>query len=206
MRTLAGLCLAVLLVTGAEAALLCRKPSGVVVMRDTVCKKKEAAVDLAALGARDTLGSLSCGSGQGVQWTGTAWACATAGSVPGDLTVGGNADLLGNGAADGRIEGFALGDPQPQTNASYDNANAARLPFYLSTVVGAGDLTAPCRTGDLLVSGGCVATNDCYLARSYPIVNPTSGQSGWHCRALSRVDGSFCLTPLTTLSVCLKSF
>jgi hypothetical protein len=119
--------------------------------------------------------------------------------------VGGNADLLGNGAADGRIVAFADGDPQTQTNASYDSANAARLPFYSTILTGGGDLTASCRTGDLVVSGGCVVPNNCYLARSYPIPLPTSGQSGWHCRGLNVADSSACPS-LTVVALCAKSF
>jgi hypothetical protein len=163
-----------------------------------------------------------------VTWTGSAWACGNtsvvgnlsvtgnlivAGSpnamggltLAGPLSVAGTSDLLGNGAADGRIAPFNAGDPSLQTNASYDAAHAARLPLYTTTDNGSGDLSALCRKGDLLVAGGCVASSDtCYLARSYPIIFPTNAQSGWHCRVLDRTSGAACL--LTAISVCLKSF
>lgn len=214
----------------ADAGVLCRKPSGALAARDTVCKKKETTVDLAAYGGGNPLAGLTCASGDGLRWTGTAWACVppplpttcpadapltwngTAWvcgpnvTVPGDLAVGGTADLLGNGAADGRIVPFTAGDPQLQTNATYDSANAARLPVYWTTEVGTGDVTALCRRGDQLLSGGCVVSGDtCYVQRTYPIIVAATGQSGWHCRELDRVSGAACAN-LTVLSLCLKGF
>ena len=113
-------------------------------------------------------------------------------------------DLLANGSVDGRIGGFAAGDPDPQSLPSYDTANELRLPLYTTTINGAGDVTAPCRTGDQVVSGGCVGLDSCYVARSYPIINPPDQQSGWHCRMFF-LSGDFACPSIDVLSVCLKS-
>jgi hypothetical protein len=245
---------ALLLGTAADAAILCKKATGIVLVRERACKKKETLVDLsqfagtdtlkalscssgqsvrwdgsawvcATNGDADTLGGLACAGGQGVQWNGTAWVCAAAPLPPAcgvgvpltwngtgwvcgtGLTVPGNVDLLSNGTSDGRIVQFPVGDPEPQTNASYDAANPLRLPIYWVSATGTGDLTAPCRSGDQLLSGGCVvgANDGCYVQRSYPILVAPSLQSGWHCREIDRTDGTGCAN-LTVLSLCLKSF
>lgn len=214
-----------LLVTSADAAVLCKKPTGLVLARERGCKKKETPLDLAAFGGGDTLGALSCTTGAGVQWTGTDWICAapplpatcgtgvpltwngTAWVCGTGLTVTGNAELLSNATTDGRIADFPVGDPDPQTNGSYDAANKLRLPIYWVSNTGTGDLTAVCRTGDQLLSGGCVVggNDGCYVQRSYPILSPPTGQSGWHCREVDRTNGTACAN-LTVLSLCLKSF
>jgi hypothetical protein len=236
MRTLVlTLGIAHLLASTAAAAVLCKKPSGAVLVRDTACRKKESPVDLTTLGERDTLGGLACKSGESVQWTGSAWACAPAPSSPlptscapnaplawngsawacgtnvglsGNFLVGGTTDLLDNGTANGRIVSFITADPQSESNDSYDGAGALRLPLYTTTFVGATDITAPCRVGDQVVSGGCIVTDDCVTIRAYPIVVPPPAVSGWHCRAINRSDGTPCVvtSSLTAISVCLKSF
>lgn len=207
---------AFLLPTAADAAVLCKKPPGIVLVRERGCKRKETQLDLSQFAGTDTLRGLTCAAGEGVQWNGTAWVCAasplpatcgagvpltwngTAWACGSGLTVPGSVDLLNNATSDGRIVQFPTGDPELQTNASYDAANPLRLPIYWASATG---------TGDQLLSGGCVVGgNDlCYVQRSYPILVAPSLQSGWHCREIDRNTALGCAN-LTVFALCLKSF
>lgn len=100
-----------------------------------------------------------------------------------------------------------LSNPNVATNAQYDAAPAVRLPLYqiVAGENGSNEATASCKTGDLLLSGGCVARDvsgaaSCMVERSY-----FSGPITWLCRA-GKPNGLSSDCRATPYAVCLKSY
>ncbi len=116
--------------------------------------------------------------------------------------MAGNADLT-----NGIIAPFVTASPGTESNPSYDQANAVRLPMYIN---GAGEngtyqADVPCRTGDVLMAGGCNARNadgnaTCFVARSN-----LAPSGAWHCEC-GATDGNAGVCRASVQAICLKAF
>lgn len=96
-------------------------------------------------------------------------------------------------------------DPSMATNAAYMAATGVSLPIYKVTPGenGANEGGAACKTGDLLIGGGCngrdtLGTETCMVERNYPI-----SASVWYCRS-RKVNGMDSECRATPFAICVK--
>ena len=111
-------------------------------------------------------------------------------------------------SVEGGLTGEKITDftPTTTTNATYDAAKGVRLPVYQIAAGenGTNEFSAPCKTNDILLSGGCVVRDAagadlCFIARSYAIGN------SWLCRG-GKANGVHTECRVSPTAVCLKSY